>query len=41
MGSQVSVKTNDKEQQLKKASKNVFDPFALTDRWIGCYFPVI
>ena len=31
MGSQVS----------EKSIKNVFDPFALTDRWIGCYFPVI
>ena len=35
MGSQVSVKTNDKEQQLKKASK-----MSLI-RSIGCYFPVI
>ena len=41
MGSQVSAKTNDKEQQLKKASKMALDPFAPANRRTGCYFPVI
>ena len=41
MGSQASVNTNDKEQQLKKASKNVADPFTSSDCRTGGYFPVI
>ena len=41
MGSQASVNTNDKEQQLKKSIKNVADPFTSSDCRTGGYFPVI
>lgn len=40
MGSQASVNTNDKEQQLKK-HQNVADPFTSSDCRTGGYFPVI